>query len=118
MCQFPLSLSILIDIFREITSKYQQNIWKNRCLRTLAYLLDVNGRSNSLFLLKQRKEVSTMKKIPFSSGQKNSIVSFLLVQLFALLFIAVLLFAVTKGGESIGHKKMLVQKEHRVQLNK
>lgn len=59
-----------------------------------------------------------MKKIPFSAGQKNSIVSFLLVQLFALLFVAVLIFAITKGSESTELKKMLVQKELQVQSSK
>lgn len=56
-----------------------------------------------------------MKKMPFSTGQKNSIVSFLLVQLFALLFVAIFLFAVTLGSDSTIQKKMLVQKELRSQ---
>lgn len=56
-----------------------------------------------------------MKKMPFSTGQKNSIVSFLLVQLFALLFVAIFLFVVTLGNESTIQKKMFVQKELRTQ---
>lgn len=59
-----------------------------------------------------------MKKIPFSTIQKDSIVSFLLVQLFALLFVAVLLYAVSLGSETTVQKKMFVQKEQRVQTHK
>jgi hypothetical protein len=59
-----------------------------------------------------------MKKIPFSTVQKDSIVSFLLVQLFALLFVAMLVYAVTLGSEVSVQKKMFVQKEHRVHTQK
>jgi len=73
-------------------------------------------KKNDCFYVFARKEVSKMKKIPFSTLQKNSIVSFLLVQLFALLFVAIFLFAVTLGSESTIQKKLIVQKELRTQI--
>jgi|GEM_PF-3143730 len=59
-----------------------------------------------------------MKMFNFSSNQKNSLVSFLLVQLFALLFVAVLMYAVTLGSESTSNKRTIVQKEMQVISNK
>lgn len=57
-----------------------------------------------------------MKKNEFSTVQKDSLVSFLLVQLFALLFIAIFLYAVSLGSEITSNKKVLVQKEQKAQI--
>lgn len=57
-----------------------------------------------------------MKNNEFSKVQKDSLVSFWLVQLFALLFIAIFLYAVSLGSEITSHKKVIVQKEHKTQI--